>query len=421
MKKIGFHYFPDTHHYTQNDLNTWLPILNSLDAGWLVLQAPLERAIPEAFLVGLFEAGIQPVLDFQLSPDRIPPPQEMAFLLRIYARWGIKYATLFKKPNLRASWESSNWTQSDLVERYLDIFLPQAETCLHLGMLPIFSPLEPGGDYWDTAFLRAALEGIQRRAYPGLVREIIIGAVARTGGHPLKWGSGGPERWPGAHPYFTPPHEEDQRGFRIFDWYNAYIQAVLRAPRPLFLFEAGETAGEEDASQAHEQTNLAIAHLLAGKTVEGSEPIPANVIGGAFWLLAADVDDPLNSQAWFRTPSDPHPIAVALEKEFPGLPQPEASTNGDAYPISHYLLLPTYDGQISDAHFDLIRPFVKKHHPTIGFSLQEARQARRVTILNGAGTYPDQEISQLRLAGCIVEEIDDHGINIASQYGENQP
>lgn len=415
MKRIGFHYFPDTKHYTQNDLNTWLPILNGLNAGWLVLQAPLERAIPEAFLLGLLQAGIQPVLDFQLSPDQIPLPQEMAFLLRIYARWGIKYVTLFKKPNLRASWESTNWAQTDLVERYLDIFLPQAETCLHLGMQPIFSPLEPGGDYWDTAFLRGALEGIQRRAYPGLVRQIIIGAVARPNGHTLNWGSGGPERWPGAHPYFTPPHEEDQRGFRIFDWYNAYIQAVLLTPRPVFLFEMGEIASESDPPLAHTQANLEIARLLAGTTVQGQEPLPANVIGGAFWLLTAAQDDPLNSQAWFRTSRDPAPIAVALKSELEASSQSDRDAKDDLFPIRHYLLLPTYDGEISDAQFDLIRPFVKKHQPTIGFSPQEARQARRVTILDGAGTYPDQEISQLRLAGCIVDQFNDDGIDIASQ------
>jgi hypothetical protein len=91
----------------------------------------------------------------------------------------------------------------------------------------------------------------------------------------------------------------------------------------------------------------------------------------------------------------------------------EPSDAGD-FPIRHYLLLPTYDGEISDVHFDLIRPFVKKHHPTIGFSLQEARQAQRVTILDGVGTYPDREISQLRSAGCIVHQIDTNGIDIAS-------
>jgi hypothetical protein len=414
MKRIGFHYFPDTHHYTHNDLNTWLPILDELNAGWLVLQAPLERAIPEAFLLGLLGAGIQPVLDFQLSPDQIPPSQEMAFLLKIYARWGIKYVTLFKKPNLRTSWESTNWAQTDLVERYLDIFLPQAETCLHLGMLPIFSPLEPGGDYWDTAFLRGALEGIQRRAYPGLVRQIIIGAVARTNGHALNWGSGGPERWPGAHPYFTPPHEEDQRGFRIFDWYNAYIEAVLLTSRSVFLFEMGATGGECDLTQDPIQAHLEMARLLDGKTVDGLEPLPNNIIGGAFWLLSAGQDDPHHAQTWFRASCDPAPSAVALKNELEKPSQPECADDRDPFPIRHYLLLPTYDGEISDAHFDLIRPFVKKHHPTIGFSLQEARQAQRVTILDGAGTYPDQEISQLRLAGCVVDQFGEDGIDIAS-------
>jgi hypothetical protein len=57
---------------------------------------------------------------------------------------------------------------------------------------------------------------------------------------------------------------------------------------------------------------------------------------------------------------------------------------------------------------------VKKHQPTIGFSIKEARQAERVTVIGGNGTYPKNEINQLRNAGCIVQQIEGHGIDIAS-------
>ena len=123
MTRIGFHYFQDTQHYRESDLDTWLPELKELEAKWLVLKAPIDRAIPEHFIQGLLEAEIQPILDFDLSPDQMPPSPELFFLYNIYAKWGLKYVNLFKKPNIRSSWESTNWAQTDLAERFLDIFL----------------------------------------------------------------------------------------------------------------------------------------------------------------------------------------------------------------------------------------------------------------------------------------------------------
>jgi len=38
--RIGFHYFPDADHYRESDLYTWLPELKTLEASWLVLDAP---------------------------------------------------------------------------------------------------------------------------------------------------------------------------------------------------------------------------------------------------------------------------------------------------------------------------------------------------------------------------------------------
>ncbi len=64
--RIGLHYFPDTLHYRVRDLEVWLPHLSQMGIGWLTLLAPLERAIPEYFLNGLFSSGLQPVLHFQI-------------------------------------------------------------------------------------------------------------------------------------------------------------------------------------------------------------------------------------------------------------------------------------------------------------------------------------------------------------------
>jgi len=53
MSRLGLHYFPDTIHYRQSDLQTWLPELRQLNVQWLVLRSETNRAIPETFLDGL--------------------------------------------------------------------------------------------------------------------------------------------------------------------------------------------------------------------------------------------------------------------------------------------------------------------------------------------------------------------------------
>jgi hypothetical protein len=414
MNRIGFHYFQDTQHYRQSDLDTWLPELRTTGVSWLVLKAPPDRAIPERFLLGLLEAGIKPVLHFDFPPDNTPAKEDLTLLFQVYAKWGVEYITLFNKPNLQTGWQTTNWAQTDLVERFLDIYLPLAKICVNAGLTPIYPPLEPGGDYWDIAFLKSSLRGIKRRGYKYLLDKLVIGAVARTRGNPLNWGAGGPERWPKARPYFTPENEEDQRGFRIFDWYNTFVQSILVAPKPIFLFEVGGPGDDDPEHKNHTLLNKTILHLLDGESIPGIDPIPENVIGAAFWLLSGPAEDQNAAHVWYTTPSEYKPIVELLHN------RAKVSNNGSKeakttfHSISHYLLLPTYAGEISDVHLDLIRPFVKKYQPTIGFSIQEACQAERVTVIGGNGTYPQNEINELRNAGCIVHQIEGHGIDIAS-------
>ena len=61
MAVTGLHYFPDTLHYRQSDLATWLPELHELGVGWLALRAESSRAVPEFFLRSLIGAGITPI------------------------------------------------------------------------------------------------------------------------------------------------------------------------------------------------------------------------------------------------------------------------------------------------------------------------------------------------------------------------
>lgn len=460
--RIGLHYYPDTLHFRESDLAAWLPEIQALGASWLTLVAPHDRAIPEGFLRGLFNAGIEPILHFHIPLDQPPHVQDLRLLFEQYARWGVHYVALFDRPNIRSVWLATSWAQNNLVERFLDIYLPLADAAYQAGLIPVFPPLEPGGDYWDTAFLRAALQGILRRGQTHLLDRLVLGAYAWTGNRSLNWGAGGPERWPAARPYYTPQGTEDQRGFRIFDWYLALAQAITRKPVRILILAGGSRLGDVVDPKAppineagHAQRNIALAALMMNLNYDASalrsnspvdtgvlEFVPSEVLACNFWLLSAGKNSPESKDAWFQPDERTLPVTGALRQwlasqrqkpttaptplrnpvQRPPVVRPASPTpvngRGSAEkerPIIHYLLLPTYEWGVADWHLDVIRPFVKKYHPTIGFSLEEASHAWRVTVIGGAPSFPEEKIASLRASGCIVEQISGDGTSIATQ------
>jgi hypothetical protein len=507
--RIGLHYFPDTLHYRARDLEVWLPHLSRMGISWLTLLAPLERAIPEYFLKGLFSSGIQPVLHFQIPTQALNSTEGLCLLFSNYARWGVQYVALYDRPNIRSNWSPSAWAQADLVERFLDQFVPLAESALDEGLVPIFPPLEPGGDYWDLSFLQSALGGLQRRGQVRLLDKLALGAYAWAGDRSLEWGAGGPERWSQAVPYSTPAESEDQRGFRIFDWYSAISQRVLGKRLPLFLLRTGsmpnDHIGSADAEPdylAHAERNLTIARLITGEAVEGYTPVPAEVVAANFWLLSAHEKSAFSGQSWFKTEEEKLPVVtsfyrlaacqilpgdapeisrtseavdaqaselstggssaeierppegstalsdaieasqtlgIELEPDCdpvageaagqeaaslgaaetgsvqPLQPEPQAAQPANPlHTISHYVLLPLYAWGAADWDLEVIQPFLQESHPTVGFSLTEARLASRVTVVGGDGAISAEALDMLRAAGCKVERVMDDGTLVAS-------
>ncbi|UCH59362.1 MAG: hypothetical protein JSV61_14240 [Anaerolineales bacterium] len=434
--RLGFHYYPDTLHYSQGDLQIWLPVLKRLQASWLVLVAPIDRAIPEAFLRGLIEAHIQPILHFHLPLGKAIDLASLRLLFENYADWGLKTVILFDRPNTRQAWSSQSWVQSDLTERFLDIFLPPAEIALHTGLKPVLPPLEPGGDYWDTAYLQALLKGIKRRGSGELLEALSLSAYARVTGKSLHWGAGGPERWPKSRPYSLPAGHQDQRGFYIFDWYLSIAQAVLDKQPPVLLLGVGSPLVAHDnpdqmmhARVEHAEKNLALAQRVctpADETLPSNtlDPISAHVLACNFWLLTATADSPHLADAWFYTDGCGKEAAESfLVWLSMGRQRTSPSSNSSSelntqkptsQSIDHYLLLPLFEWGVSEWYLDAIRPFILKHRPTIGFSTEEAGRAKRVTVIGGEQLFADNVLDELRNAGCRVDRISGDGTEIAS-------
>jgi hypothetical protein len=320
IPRLGFHYFPDAEHYRQNDISTWLPVIQALGASWLTLQAPANRAIPEFFLSSLISSGIEPILHFQIPFDNPPSPQDLQPIFQAYARWGVRYVVLFDRPNCRTAWPAAVWAQKHLVERFLDLYLPLAQAAQQSGLIPVFPPLEPAGDYWDTAFICLTAQSLQRRKNAQIPDPWVMSCYAWGSNRSLDWGAGGPERWPGARPYGNPPGEEDQSGFHIFDWYLALAQAELRQSCRILLLGAGCQLGSQVDLHVppvdeitHAWQNIEIARRLCTPT-DSTNGIPAEVLACNFWLLSAATESPHAQQAWFPPHGRPLPVVSAFHQ-----------------------------------------------------------------------------------------------------------
>jgi hypothetical protein len=435
--RLGLHYFPDTLHYRDMDLRVWLPELRALGISWIVLSAPVDRAIPEDFVRGLLQAGVEPILHFTFLSDPISDCDGLATLFSAYAGWGVRYVMLFDRPNSRRAWTTATWAQINLVEHFLDHYLPLAGRLIESGLTPIFPPLEPGGDYWDTAFLRAALESMLQRNETQLLDQLILGAYAASHERPLDWGMGGPERWPGARPYQTPSEEQDQCGFCIYDWYRTITQAVINKDLPIMLFGVGSPGmflakeQRKNSAEEHAQRNIILAQQVSGNPqLPFSDPLPAEIKACNFWLMATTRDDPQYFQAWYQPDGQTLPVVGMLrqlqsEREKLSVSSPievapamSASTNKSSTPeanrpIAHYVLLPNKDQGKTEFYLDNIRPFVKKYFPTVGFSDEEAILAGQVTIIGEGHEFPEERVQKLRAAGCRVVRLSGSGMELA--------
>lgn len=447
--RTGFHYYADTLHYREKDLEIWLPQLVRMNAGWLVLHAPENRAIPERFLQGLLNEGIEPVLNFQSAPASTHQ-DDLLSLIDLYGRWGVRYAIFFDRPNTRAAWPASEWTDNNIIDRFGDHFIPLARQAAACGMRPVLSPLYPGGSYWDTAFLRSTLELLAQRSEHEVLSSLVLGAYGWYNHHALNWGAGGPAAWSRTKPYFTPEGEQDQRGFRINEWYAQVAQTTLGRSLPVMLLEAGLPCDVEqvnyDGMRWEHQANLvmAMARLCDGELAldpdapdEYLQPVDDNLLACCFYQLADESDEPKSQFSWFRNYEPVLPVArdylARVDHQTPAVshpvqPQPQAASQTESAPavahaegsrkISHYLLLPLSEFGIADWQLDVVRPFIKKYQPTVGFSLEEAALADRVTVIGSSGSFTAEQLDVLRAKGCQVEEVIGDGISIATQMAE---
>jgi len=412
-KRLGFHYYQDTDHFQAKDLALWLPQLKSLNTAWLILQSPLTNAIPEEFVVGLLENGIQPIINFDLQVNDETRPEELRVILSAYSKWGVKYVLFFRSPNVKNAWGEGTWAQGDLVERFLDRYIPFVRMAEQHGLTSIFPPLQPGGDYWDLSFLKKVFQLSQQRRTIGFGKSFHMAVSAQTFSKPITWGNGGSSRWKTPRPYSNPElGEEDQIGFNSWQWYAELAKSMLNCSLKFFLFWFGSsTVKPNDLDPTLDFKQL--SEIIDGQiTVGKNQPVIDNQVVACFlWMQSMDDSKAVAQTAWFDDIGQPRQKQIedyqqlVQETHKQSLEYPVSNKVAELmYPIDHYLLLPSYEWGVPENTLDRVRPIIRDSRPTIGFSLFEAMNARKVTIWNENGAFDEKDIDMLRQAGCLVDE-----------------
>lgn len=384
--RLGFRYPHNPSESSLQDLERWLSGPAPLEPGFLLLQSTAERAVPEAMIRRITDHGIVPLVHIDV-PIGALRPAELNSLLYSYAHWGVRYALVYDRPNMKDSWDGNGWNREALVERYLDAILPILQAQFSAGMVPILSPLQPGGDYWDTAFLRSALKGIARRGQRDLLESLAITAHAETRGKPLDWGAGGHAQWPAARPYFTPDESQDQIGFHVFDWYQQIAQEIVGTELPILAVTTGASVNESGAAQI----NAAVARKLHDRSQ--FQPLIAAVF--------ERVPPPDQRQEWLAVPAPTNSQQTEpTEAEAKNSPAGLQTTKV----LDHYLLLPQGD-QVAVPAWRSATAFALTHQPVVGFSPAEAAMAKQVTIAGGVDVISEEIEALLSSAGCVVQRV----------------
>ena len=394
QNKLGFYYRPDDQHYSQADLHNWLSVLKNLQIGWLVLRGSQDQLLPQPFIQGLQLAGIEPVVHL---PVRLPDldPAAIESLLPSYADWGIRHVVIGDRPNLRSMWKASEWARGGLVEQFLDKFLPIWSAQVKYGFHPVFPALEPGGDYWDTAFLTSCLKSLQRRSQAELANELILATYAWSYGKPLDWGAGGPSAWPESKPYQTPEGSQDQLGLRIVDWYASISRGSIGSELKMLVLGGGvhpddrSTAGQDVTAEIH--ANLARDIFMSRYS--------DNLVSFCFYALTAAPDQ--DHVGWYDKNLAGSKSAEALERLMLAVPEPKP-VSSPIKPIANYVLLPSHAERDLSSDWKGIEPLVMALKPVIGFSLDEARLARQVIFIGEQDLFPNNCEQLLREQGCKV-------------------
>jgi len=413
LQKIGFTYFSSPENMVTKQIEIWMPSLRSCGGSYVIFQGNFDVAVNEDAFIAACDHDLEPLVHFNSTLPSAKTFNETSLLLDVYKKWGCKYVILGDRPNTKSNWAIADWHYETLVERFLDCFIPLAYHCVRIGLDPILAPLQPDGDYWDCAFLELLLDGLYQRKMTSILDHLTLSSYGYTYNKPLTWGAGGPERWPGSKPYQTPKGQEDQIGFNNFEWVQAAGERLTGKKMPVIILDAGRPTPNIEQPFGENAIGVIKKIINANST--------ANIDDFDF-----EIEHPSFNQAVIGCTFSLETLRYLLGEGFSlgafeqlfgsnkNLKKENLIIGGNQKSISHYLLLPSYASGVSDAVLNKVRPIIKKLRPTVGFSLEEASHAEKVSIFPDPFQFSDEQIDQLRASGCKVDLLPENGIEIAT-------
>jgi len=93
----------------------------------------------------------------------------------------------------------------------------------------------------------------------------------------------------------------DERGFRLFEWYDEIIRARLGEARPILCLAGGPALGDatDPAYPVVDEARHASCIQDITRAASAGE-LPRNLLNVNFWLLAAPPAAPYASEAFYR-------------------------------------------------------------------------------------------------------------------------
>ena len=418
LQNIGFTYFDTQNFYVNKELNRWIPVLKNLGATTVIFKSDFSKAIPEDVFIRALDSDLKPIIHFNTPLPSARSLNQVIVLLDAYAKWGVSQIILGDKPNNKSSWATTAWHGEKLVDHYLDRFLPLANYLVQIGIKPVMAPLQPGGDYWDLTFLDLALAGLHDRKMEKILDQMCLSCYGYSEGRPLSWGSGGPEKWLDVKPYLTPIGQEDQLGFRNFEWVQSISFERTGRKIPILILDAGsnhhENHVEKAPSQDLEKLSEVIDLLINTHKGESSKTIQEPLYDKSINACTFDLNTISNM---IESSFEPERL-INMFKKYVNKESSEKQIEASPKLFAHYLLLPAQKSGISDVVLNKVRPVIKKYQPTVGFSVFEASFASKVSVFPDPIVFPPDEINALRTAGCLVEILPESGIDIATSISD---
>jgi hypothetical protein len=384
QSRHAFHIPADKLQADPTYLDRFLSFAKASNTQRTLVEVPSLQSLPISAISTLIQNGMH--VDIFLKTNLIEEFDLLGYqdLINNLAGLQIERVILFDRPNRQDFWRPESWVKPDLVDQFLEKFIILAEKCLEKNIQPVFPPLQPAGDYWDTAFLRLTLQNMKDKGKSTLLESLMLSTYCWTYERPLNWGAGGPECWPSSAPYYTPEDSQDQQGFCTFEWYQAQVKAVLNTTLPILLLEAGRSAEYGSASQNAEEEEATatvqkiLNRLYTAETIAEEESNPSVLLPEEVVTCNFLVDVEWETlQALFSGSPVSQPTVLEPETAATG-EEPKSIASAES---QHYLLLPDESWLENPMKAALLEPFRSRYHPLVGTSLSEALDAREVTLI----------------------------------------